>query len=554
CLELFQSFVGKPRNEYDGRVLEAAMGDYRLGRCVEACLLTRYSFVQPQIGDLLAPEHIASLASLGIATPSYLRLYMWSKVNSDHGGFVTAAERAQIYAGLLADWGLPGPASIVDSLMNLDNELAAVLTPTGDTPTPAEIASLYNRGVVTTLLAHSADVRFDVSHLPGAALKRLYFVAKRNGVFVDIEEGGAGYLLTLYGPEQAAGTADKYGRRLATVSLSLLRHLISEGYEEVSGTARLVLHERPYCFHITAEVLSRLDYSPAPGAAGKVAEGPAAYTVGSVVEISSEPGIDPLFDSMVEAGFYHEFSSLQRGGYTHGWRIEREPEPMLAPGLVLIPDFAFSRDGKRVYMEVAGFWSPSYKERKLAKLRLLAAESSDAALILAVPREATAHFTGLPFPAIEYKLRPRATDVLATLDRHYGEQEGRQEAAQSKVTLLREQAHDEGLVSEGNVAQAMQAYTRSELLASASLLSGEGCRYVPGVGLLSEEAIATVYASLETALAGSGNRIDLEEASSTAAAALSSQTLDIEALAQLWPQWRIERPSLFEAYLTLRVN
>src|SRR5687768_16184672 len=53
AIEQFEEYVGRPRSDYDSRSLEAVMGDYRLGRCIEACLMTRYSFVQPRLDDLL---------------------------------------------------------------------------------------------------------------------------------------------------------------------------------------------------------------------------------------------------------------------------------------------------------------------------------------------------------------------------------------------------------------------------------------------------------------------------------------------------------------------
>ena len=56
AVEVFEGYMGRPRSEYDTRALEAVMGDYRLGRCIEACLLTRYSFVQPGMDSVLSPE------------------------------------------------------------------------------------------------------------------------------------------------------------------------------------------------------------------------------------------------------------------------------------------------------------------------------------------------------------------------------------------------------------------------------------------------------------------------------------------------------------------
>ena len=39
---------------------------------------------------------------------------------------------------------------------------------------------------------------------------------------------------------------------------------------------------------------------------------------------------------------------------------------------VLIPDFRFEKDGMKVYLEVVGFWTPSYLDRKIGKLNLVA--------------------------------------------------------------------------------------------------------------------------------------------------------------------------------------
>lgn len=555
-ITVFEGYVGRPRSEYDLRALEAVLSDYRLARCVEACLFRYYAFVQPQFGDVLSVEQIAALNERGLVAPSDLRLALWDAANARYGGYAPPAEREALLAAFAEEWGLPADPALVDTLLTLDADARAVLTPTQERPTARDLMRLYNRGAVQTLLAHSTGVQFNLSHVPGAALKRLYFVAKRRGVLVEIEEGAGGYLLTLYGPEQAFGTAEKYGLRLAEVSLSLLRSLFQMGDgsgEDVQATAHLILHDRPYRFHLDGELLARLEFAPetAGEQTGRVAESGAAYSVGSAAEAGDDtPAQEPSFDSLVEAQLYKEHKSLERQGYTHGWRLQREPDPLLAPGIVLIPDFAFLRGDTRVFMEIAGFWSPTYRERKLMKLRALASVGGDeAALMIAVPHDAAPIFAGLPYPVIPYKNSLRMTDVLGVLDAKYGQREQRVEAAQSQVNTLRDDAKQRGLVPESDIAQALQAYTRSELLASARQLDGEGCRYVPGVGLLSEDALEKVRGALHEALASApGGSVSLEQASSLVGSALSAP-VDIEALAQVWPEWAVERPSLFEAYL-----
>ncbi|MBF6613416.1 MAG: DUF790 family protein [Chloroflexi bacterium] len=556
AIVVFEGSVGKPRSEYDARKLEDVLGDYRLGRCIEACLLTRYGFVQPQLSSILSASELAALSRRGLTSPADMRSALWDAANERYGGFAPPNERSALLSGLAEKWGLPPDPHLVDALVNLDAEGAAVLIATDEPLSAPDLMRLYNRGAVQTLLAHSTGVQIDVSRLAGAALKRLYFVAKRQGVLVDIEEGRkGGYLLALYGAEQAFGAADKYGRRLADVTLSLLRSLSSSGdIEQVVGTALLLLHDRPYRFHLTQEVLELLQYAPeakVEANGGKIAEVGATYSVGSAIENNvGEMPDEPSFDSLVEARLYKEYRSLHRQGYTHGWQMEREPDPLLAPGIVMIPDFAFLRGGTRVFMEIVGFWSPSYKERKLAKLRSLAAEPGEAkALILAVPQESASLFADLPFPVVPYKTGVRLTDLLSILDARYGQHEERAEAAQSRSTLLRQAAQAQGLVPEQEVAAALQAYTRTELLAAARSLDSEGCKYVAGVGLLSTDTLAKAVGAIDAALDSSGGRLPLEEAARIAANALSAASVDIEALLQLCPNRQIERPSLFEAYV-----
>jgi len=69
------------------------------------------------------------------------------------------------------------------------------------------------------------------------------------------------------------------------------------------------------------------------------------------------------FDSEVERKFYQDFVSLKSG-----WKIVREPEPLRAGNYTIIPDFLFEKGGIRVYMEIVGFWTQEYLERKFKKL------------------------------------------------------------------------------------------------------------------------------------------------------------------------------------------
>lgn len=70
------------------------------------------------------------------------------------------------------------------------------------------------------------------------------------------------------------------------------------------------------------------------------------------------------FDSFVETKFAMQFEKFHTG-----WKLVREPEPLILPGgRAFIADFLFERYGKKIYFEIIGFWTLQYLERKFKKI------------------------------------------------------------------------------------------------------------------------------------------------------------------------------------------
>lgn len=70
------------------------------------------------------------------------------------------------------------------------------------------------------------------------------------------------------------------------------------------------------------------------------------------------------FDSTIEEKFYQDFLSIIKG-----WKIIREPEPIVVEERLFIPDFLVEKEGIRVYIEIVGFWTKEYVKEKLEKLK-----------------------------------------------------------------------------------------------------------------------------------------------------------------------------------------
>jgi uncharacterized protein len=74
--------------------------------------------------------------------------------------------------------------------------------------------------------------------------------------------------------------------------------------------------------------------------------------------------VPTLFDSKIEKIFLQKFEI-----FNTGWTIEREPEPIITKQkTAFIPDFILSKFNNRVFVEIIGFWTKEYLERKISKI------------------------------------------------------------------------------------------------------------------------------------------------------------------------------------------
>jgi predicted nuclease of restriction endonuclease-like RecB superfamily len=80
------------------------------------------------------------------------------------------------------------------------------------------------------------------------------------------------------------------------------------------------------------------------------------------------PGEEPRrFDSRLEERFARDLARL-----APEWDLVREPEPVPAGETLIFPDFALSHrhdPARRALVEIVGFWTRDYLERKLEHLR-----------------------------------------------------------------------------------------------------------------------------------------------------------------------------------------
>ncbi|HEV8058246.1 MAG TPA: DUF790 family protein [Gemmataceae bacterium] len=124
--------------------------------------------------------------------------------------------------------------------------------------------------------------------------------------------------------------------------------------------------------------------------------------------LNSHLAAPELFDSRVEEQF------AQRWGQNReGWSLRREGEILHQNQKVFVPDFVLQHeDGRKVLLEIVGFWTPEYLAAKFQTLKTFERHS----ILLAVGKPASSQIADLPPGTIRYRTVLRPEDVLKQLN------------------------------------------------------------------------------------------------------------------------------------------
>lgn len=592
-IALYESWVGRARADFPVDRAAELIGDYRLARCLSNCLGEDYEWRSPPWPGSADEKTAASLAEREIRSPGQLRLALYDWVNDHAGGYLTSATRETALDIFAASLGLRRVT--LDRLLVLDGEAQATLHRLSETPPTADaLAQRYNQRAFEALLANAASVEWlvppgigqETGEPLGTVVKRLCFLARTMGVHYDLafaddespqeapalarvaearapyttgdlgddavetretketlEATGRPVRVLLYGPQEVSAVPAAYGERLARLCRALLGYrrapermgrratLAGAGLQ---GVAQVYLHGRPLPFVLDGRLLKLLGVG--------------------VQEQSGAGDFAPQasYDSALEARFASEFAALERADAAHGWRLEREPEPLLVADTILVPDFALIRGMRRVYLEIAGYWRPGYRERKARKLSALRGR---VALVVAAPEAARSElgvFEGI-FPLLWYtRDHIRAHELVALLDRSYDDSARR--LATLDLPRIAAEVTTRGRIPVRESYALLHSYTRAELDTALYVLAGEdpasAPQWVDGLGLCDTSWLATLLARLSSAVAAMGGRLSLSElADALRASDVSLADLD-EATTELLAEragMRVARASIFAA-------
>ena len=321
--------------------------DYKLVRGLSALLERRSIFQRVQL-------------SSNAATPQTIRQRLFEE-SSKQGLALSIPQRQDIIKQIAQQMHLQ-PEEI-ETAMWSDREENLVLVQFDDI-SPRDLILWYNLSLAQTLLFKCTGLEFYIKG--GIHWKRVLRDVKRYGLMYSLEyESGddsddsgddnkkdskeSSIRCVLDGALSLFKMTDRYGTAMA----KLLPSIVSTPTWKISGSIvkKSENGQKIYEFELssknTKDVIRR------------------------VTDPTYPDNDDGIYDSSDEAGFAKRFAQYFDQQDRFGWKISREPEPLIANGRAMIPDFLFERFGRRVYLEIVGFWTREYLDRKAAKLKAL---------------------------------------------------------------------------------------------------------------------------------------------------------------------------------------
>jgi predicted nuclease of restriction endonuclease-like RecB superfamily len=374
--KMIQEFEQTWKNKEKKAVLEdriSAMeesdagSDYKLVRAFYALLERRCKFKSRESNSDNDGE---TSSTIPIIDPPRIRKAVFEE-SSKRGFALTELERVEIADSVASKLHLPSHDVVLKALWSdLDDNL---ILDNFDAIDPEALVGWYNLSLMQTLLFNCTKLDFYISG--GSNWKRVLRSVKRLGLMYHLQQPRQQQenriICSLEGPLSLFKLTDRYGTLLAKLLPSIIFPLdkkreVSSGGDEWHLDAWIVRKtmdgRKIYEFKISKNEIPELmtdpfSSIPSSSVTEKELTGPSSSSSSLYNDYNN-------FDSAVEEKFAKRFEQAETG-----WRLTREPDPLvLSNGGAFIPDFMFEKYNKKIYLEIVGFWTKEYLERKLQKL------------------------------------------------------------------------------------------------------------------------------------------------------------------------------------------
>lgn len=327
--------------------------DYKLVRGLFVLLERRSIFDTPTDLDL---------------SPVVIRQKIFTE--SSKQGLALSAKQRQEIIQLIADQNSVS-AKEIETIMWADSEENLMLKEF-DFIDPRALLLWYNLSLAQTLLFKCMSMEFYLEG--GFYWKQVLRNVKRFGLMYNLEyfsksqssqQNSDSLKCMLEGPLSLFKMTDRYGTYLA----KLLPWIIRAPLWKINGSVIRKYDEGSKIYHFELSSNNNELLQPISDILYSTKSCKTKSNQNNENKNNDETNMDIIFDSSLEKKFEKLF--LQYFNKEDDWKISREPNPLIADGKAMIPDFLFERFGKKVYFEIVGFWTQEYLKRKTAKLKAI---------------------------------------------------------------------------------------------------------------------------------------------------------------------------------------
>jgi hypothetical protein len=468
AVDYYERMAGRPRREMQADTLLEFFGDPKLARGIVACLGRTYLWHQPDISEVVDAETYAALCELGLDRPAAVRQYLYRYVNAHHHGFLPAVGRTTVLEALCAD--LPVDRRTLETLLTLDAAEHAILTKVAGMPSARDIVALYNYHSIETALRASSALRLTLNGPIWTIVRTVHNISKRYGLRYSIEHGAGGLFagtvtIEWIGKRDVLGGYSRYGRRVVR---ALLRLLAAHPDAPVEGEATVHLAGSMYSYTLNKAVLSILGVQ-----AQRVGRG------------------DEAWEAAGAARLLNAWNKAYLRGETGGWRLRRDPEPLISDAGVIVPDFLIMRGQQRAYLVLAD--SRTAVDALVKPLRAL---NGRVLIVVATEAEWAKQLAALPTIVVPHVGEP----VARMLARALPSPAVLSQLGESKWQQLERLLDTEGFVDEARLADILHCPI-TDVAGAVRGWRTEQASYLPGIGLCSNETVQDIRALLQSGVA-----------------------------------------------------
>ncbi|MEX2689571.1 MAG: DUF790 family protein [Candidatus Njordarchaeum guaymaensis] len=352
--------------------LEKIIGNEKLTKLLVSALKYFYDFKQPEIYDYVKEKKFLYMDSWELRK----NFFLW--VQERYNGFIPTNEREKAIEYFCKLIGV-NPDSFDNYLRNIWRDFRLIKKKFESNLNPQKLIGVCNFLLLEKALSLSENVKLklEIDNNLGFIIKNLVFRSKKARILADFKLLNGELECLFSGPYAFFETpTSSYGSNFAYVILDILTKV-----KKWELTSILCYKKKKYKFQ-----------------ARNFGQWGVFIVLPWEIKESKESLI--TFDSEIEK---HVSIILNTLAKSRNWRVIREADAIFLPSKrIFIPDFTIVTNGKKILIEVVGFWTKKYAIKKREKLLEYLNEGLKNILLI-IDKRLESYFKDLEIPKVFYK-------------------------------------------------------------------------------------------------------------------------------------------------------